>query len=172
MALDKINPSETKAWQQLQNHFAAMQTVSMKEMFANDTERAEKFHIQWNEFLVDYSKNKINQETMNLLLNLANEVNLKQAITKYFEGDVINQTENRAVLHTALRSPETASVLVDGKNIIPEVFEVKEAVKKLFLEKEKDIQENHLLTLLILELAVQTSVQLWLLRLCNIIKII
>jgi glucose-6-phosphate isomerase len=130
MALDKINPSETKAWQQLQNHFAAMQTVSMKEMFANDTERAEKFHIQWNEFLVDYSKNKINQETMNLLLNLANEVNLKQAITKYFEGDVINQTENRAVLHTALRSPETASVLVDGKNIIPEVFEVKEAVKK------------------------------------------
>jgi len=129
MALDKINPSETKAWQQLQNHFAAMQTVSMKEMFANDTERAEKFHIQWNEFLVDYSKNKINQETMSLLLDLASEVNLKQAIAKYFEGDVINQTENRAVLHTALRSPETASVLVDGKNIIPEVFEVKQAIK-------------------------------------------
>ena len=129
MALDKINPSETKAWQQLQNHFAAMQTVSMKEMFANDAERAEKFHIQWNDFLVDYSKNRINQETMSLLMDLASEVNLKQAIVKYFEGDVINQTENRAVLHTALRSPATESVLVDGKNIIPEVFEVKEAIK-------------------------------------------
>ena len=129
MALDKINPSETKAWQQLQNHFAVMQNFSMKEMFANDANRAEKFHLQWNDFLVDYSKNIINQETMSLLLDLASEVNLKQAIAKYFEGDVINQTENRAVLHTALRSPETASVLVDGKNIIPEVFEVKEAIK-------------------------------------------
>jgi glucose-6-phosphate isomerase len=129
MALDKINPSETKAWQQLQNHFAVMQNFSMKEMFANDANRAEKFHLQWNDFLVDYSKNIINQETMSLLLDLASEVNLKQAIAKYFEGDVINQTENRAVLHTALRSPETASVLVNGKNIIPEVFEVKEAIK-------------------------------------------
>jgi glucose-6-phosphate isomerase len=129
MALDKINPSETKAWQQLQNHFIAMQSISMKEMFANDVNRAEEFHLQWNDFLVDYSKNIINKETISLLLNLANEVNLKQAIDKYFEGDVINQTENRAVLHTALRSPATASVLVDGINIIPEVFEVKQALK-------------------------------------------
>jgi glucose-6-phosphate isomerase len=129
MALDKINPSETKAWQQLQNHFAVMQNFSMKEMFANDASRAEKFHLQWNDFLVDYSKNRINQETLSLLMDLASEVNLKQAIVKYFEGDVINQTENRAVLHTALRSPATESVLVDGKNIIPEVFEVKEAIK-------------------------------------------
>ena len=129
MALDKINPSETKAWQQLQNHFAVMQNFSMKEMFANDASRAEKFHLQWNDFLVDYSKNRINQETMSLLMDLASEVNLKQAIAKYFEGDVINQTENRAVLHTALRLPATESVLVDGKNIIPEVFEVKEAIK-------------------------------------------
>ena len=130
MALHKINPTTTTAWQQLQNHFEEMKTVSMQEMFANDTTRAEKFNLQWNDFLVDYSKNSINQETMNLLLNLANQLNLKSAISSYFEGEIINQTENRAVLHTALRSPETASVLVDGKDIIPEIFEVKKAVQQ------------------------------------------
>jgi glucose-6-phosphate isomerase len=130
MALNTINPSETKAWQQLQNHFKEMQTVSMKEMFANDSSRAEKFNLKWNDFLIDYSKNRINQKTMDMLLDLAEEVNLKQAIAKYFDGDVINQTENRAVLHTALRSVETATVLVDGKNIIPEVFVVKKALEK------------------------------------------
>ena len=130
MALEKINPSTTTAWQQLQNHFTKMQTASMLEMFANDTNRAEKFHLQWNDFLVDYSKNIINQETMDLLLNLANEVNLKTAIASYFEGKIINQTENRAVLHTALRSPETATVLVDGNNVIPEIYNVKNAIQK------------------------------------------
>ena len=130
MALDKINPSTTTAWQQLQNHFKKMQTASMSEMFANDTKRAEKFHVQWNDFLVDYSKNIINQETMDLLLNLAKEVNLKTAIVSYFDGEIINQTENRAVLHTALRSPETATVLVNGNNVIPEIYNVKNAIQK------------------------------------------
>ena len=130
MALDKINPSTTTAWQQLQNHFTKMQSASMQEMFANDTNRAAKFHLQWNDFLVDYSKNIINQETIDLLLNLANEVNLKAAIASYFDGEIINQTENRAVLHTALRSPETATVLVDGSNVIPEIYNVKNAIQK------------------------------------------
>ena len=130
MALDKINPTTTQAWQQLQNHFEEIKMVSMQEMFANDTGRVEKFNLQWNDFLIDYSKNYINQKTMKLLLNLADEINLKSAINGYFEGDIINQTENRAVLHTALRSPETATVLVDGKNIIPEIFEVKKAMQK------------------------------------------
>ena len=67
MALDKINPTNTVAWQQLQNHYNKMQTASMQEMFANDTQRAEKFHLKWNDFLVDYSKNIINQETVDLL---------------------------------------------------------------------------------------------------------
>lgn len=102
----------------------------MQEMFRNDTSRAEKFHIQWNDFLIDYSKNRISSETMELLQQLAKEVNLKQAISSYFDGDAINQTENRAVLHTALRSPETATVLMDGKNVIPEIFEVKNNIKK------------------------------------------
>ena len=130
MALPKINPTKTNAWQQLENHFLEMKTVSMPELFQNDKERAEKFHLQWDDFLVDYSKNKINQETVNLLLKLADEVQLKAAISSYFGGDEINQTENRAVLHMALRAPETASYLVDGKNVMPEIFDVKNKIKQ------------------------------------------
>lgn len=129
MALAQINPSITKAWEKLTQHHAQIKNVSMKEMFAKDTQRAEKFHVQWQDFLVDYSKNIINQDTVNLLLDLAQEVKLQEAITQYFEGDAINQTENRAVLHTALRSPENQVVLVDGQNVMPEVFAVKHKIK-------------------------------------------
>lgn len=129
MALAQINPTSTIAWEKLNQHYAQMKNVSMKEMFANDTERASKFHIQWNDFLVDYSKNIINQDTLSLLQDLAQEANLKEAIAQYFNGDTINQTENRAVLHTALRSPETANVLVDGENVMPEIYAVKNKIK-------------------------------------------
>ncbi|MFN4025824.1 MAG: glucose-6-phosphate isomerase [Flavobacterium sp.] len=129
MALAQINPSITKAWEKLTQHHAQIKNVSMKEMFAKDTQRAEKFHVQWQDFLVDYSKNIINQDTVNLLLDLAQEVKLQEAITQYFEGDAINQTENRAVLHTALRSQENQVVLVDGQNVMPEVFTVKNKIK-------------------------------------------
>ncbi|HCQ14498.1 glucose-6-phosphate isomerase [Flavobacterium sp.] len=129
MALQNTNPTETSAWQKLKIHFSTMQSNSIKEMFQKDSKRAENFHIQWNDFLVDYSKNNITQETIDLLLELADEVNLKDAISKYFAGDIINQTENRAVLHTALRAPESATVLVDGKNVMPEIYEVKNKIK-------------------------------------------
>ncbi|MFN3752619.1 glucose-6-phosphate isomerase [Flavobacterium sp.] len=129
MALAQINPTATNAWQKLIQHYAQMKNVSMKEMFANDSARAAKFHIQWNDFLVDYSKNIINQDTLKLLQDLAEEVNLKKAIAQYFDGDTINQTENRAVLHTALRSPETANILVDGENVMAEIFAVKNKMK-------------------------------------------
>lgn len=130
MALGKTNPSGTVAWEKLREHFYnKMQTASMIEMFANDTERAAKFNLQWNDFLVDYSKNIITQETIDLLLDLAKEVDLKEAISKYFDGDIINETENRAVLHTALRAPENAVVNVDGENVMPEVYEVKQKIK-------------------------------------------
>lgn len=129
MALQNTNPTETVAWQKLKTHFSTMQSNSIKELFQKDTKRAEKFHIQWNDFLVDYSKNNATQETIDLLLELADEVNLKDAISKYFAGDIINQTENRAVLHTALRAPESATILVDGKNVIPEIYEVKNKIK-------------------------------------------
>lgn len=129
MALPKINPSQTATWQKIQDHFEKMNQTSMKDLFASDSERASKFHIQWNDFLVDYSKNIANQETLDLLLQLANEVQLKQAIGSYFEGDIINQTENRAVLHTALRAKESAKVIVDGVNVMPEIYSVKNKIK-------------------------------------------
>ncbi|WP_438967207.1 glucose-6-phosphate isomerase, partial [Flavobacterium sp.] len=129
MALQNTNPTTTEAWQKLRNHFYEMQHNSIKEMFANDSERVEKFSIQWNDFLVDYSKNNINQETVNLLLELADEVGLKNAIEAYFSGENINATENRAVLHTALRANSNDTVFVDGKNVIPEVFSVKESIQ-------------------------------------------
>ena len=125
MALQNINPTSTAAWDAIQEHFETMKAVSMKQMFQDDPSRASKFHIQWNDFLVDYSKNRINQETMDLLVNLANEVHLKEAISAYFSGETINRTEDRAVLHTALRAPENSVVKVDGHNIIPEIYEVK-----------------------------------------------
>ena len=129
MALQNTNPTSTTAWNEIQNHFETMKNVSMKNMFEEDPSRASKFHIKWNDFLIDYSKNRINQETMDLLVKLANEVHLKEAISDYFDGEIINKTENRAVLHTALRAPKQASVKMDGQNIIPEIYEVKSKIK-------------------------------------------
>ena len=129
MALQNTNPTSTTAWNEIQNHFETMKNVSMKKMFQEDASRASNFHIKWNDFLIDYSKNRINQETMDLLVKLANEVHLKEAISGYFDGEIINKTENRAVLHTALRAPKQASVKVDGQNIIPEIYEVKSKIK-------------------------------------------
>jgi glucose-6-phosphate isomerase len=129
MALNTINPTETAAWQKLQAHYTQLQKASMTAMFEADAERTQKFHLKWNDFLVDYSKNRITQETIDLLLELANQTGLKSAISDYFGGAIINQTENRAVLHTALRAPATAVVNVDGVNVMPEVYEVKNKVK-------------------------------------------
>ena len=129
MALQNTNPTTTLAWQKLQQHYELMKNNSMKQLFVDDSKRGTNFHLQWNDFLLDYSKNNITQETISLLLDLANETNLKDAISQYFGGAIINQTENRAVLHTALRLPENEAVLVDGKNVIPEVYEVKNKIK-------------------------------------------
>lgn len=129
MALHSKNPSQTDAWQKIQSHFETMKSVQMQELFANDNNRAEKMHMQWNDFLVDYSKNIATQETIDLLLELAHQVDLKDAISKYFKGDLINQTEDRAVLHTALRATENSAVMVDGINVMPEIFSVKNKIK-------------------------------------------
>lgn len=127
--LPSINPSGTQAWQQLRDHFGDIQYAEMQEMFREDATRAEHFHIQWEHFLVDYSKNRINQKTIDLLLELANEVGLKEAMAAQFSGASINQTENRAVLHTALRANETEVILVEGKNVVPEIYAVKNKIK-------------------------------------------
>lgn len=130
MVLENINPSGTAAWQELMQHFAQMQHASMKDMFASDKDRTAKFNIQWNDFVVDYSKNIINEKTLQLLQELAKQVNLKGAVDAYFGGDAINRTEGRAVLHTALRAPSTADIKVDGVNVMPEIYSVKNKIKQ------------------------------------------
>ena len=129
MALNTINPTETNAWKKLELHYNEMQKASMQELFQLDSSRANTFNLQWNDFLIDYSKNIINTETIQLLLELADEVGLKSAIADYFEGAIINQTENRAVLHTALRASQSAVVKVEGIDVIPEIYEVKNKIK-------------------------------------------
>jgi glucose-6-phosphate isomerase len=134
MALPINNPTNTKAWENLKNHFSKMESNSIKELFQNDASRAEKFHLKWNDFLVDYSKNNITSETLDLLLQLTEEVQLKKAIEQCFNGELINQTENRAVLHAALRAPKSASYIVDGKNVMDEVYAVKDSIAKFTKE--------------------------------------
>ena len=129
MALQKINPTETKAWRKLTEHFNANKETTLKNLFAKEDNRAENFTINWQDFLVDFSKNRVSQETVDLLVDLAKEMDLKDAIDKYFTGDLINETEGRAVLHTALRAKKTDTVLVNGENVIPEVYQVKEHIK-------------------------------------------
>ncbi|WP_394748343.1 glucose-6-phosphate isomerase [Spongiimicrobium salis] len=129
MSLENTDPTTTTAWKKLEQHYNETKNTHLKTLFASDSQRAEKFSIKWQDFLVDYSKNKITDETLTLLLELAEEMKLGKAIESYFRGDTINQTEGRAVLHTALRAKKTDEVHVDGKNIVPEVYRVKEQIK-------------------------------------------
>ena len=100
MALKSINPTKTKAWKKLEEHFHEIKNVHMTQWFEEDSNRAIRFTIKWDDFFVDYSKNRITQSTIDLFLELAEEMELKKAISSYFSGDKINQTEKRAVLHT------------------------------------------------------------------------
>ncbi|MEY2922195.1 MAG: Glucose-6-phosphate isomerase [Bacteroidota bacterium] len=143
MALPNTNPTNTQAWQNLKNHFSKMETNSIKELFQNDAQRASNFHLKWNDFLVDYSKNNITSETIDLLLQLAEEVQLKKAIEQCFNGELINQTENRAVLHAALRAPKSASFIVDGKNVMEEVYAVKDSIAKFSHEVISGIRTGY-----------------------------
>jgi len=130
MNLSKTNPTTTKAWAALALNFKETQQLHLKELFAANPNRAKEFTIAWDKFLVDYSKNRISEKTLELLVQLANEMELKEAIGSYFNGERINQTEGRAVLHTALRTKETDAVLMGEKNVVPEVFAVKEHIKQ------------------------------------------
>jgi len=121
MALQNTNPTQTKAWKKLATHFESMSSFQIKSAFEKDADRPEKFTLKTGHLSVDFSKNRITEETVSLLLDLANEVNLDDAINKYFIGDTINQTEGRAVLHTALRSTSEEEVVVNSKNIKPEI---------------------------------------------------
>ena len=129
MSLSRINPAQTKAWTALQDHFDQENTSDIKSMFESESNRAKDFSIQWNNFYVDYSKNALSKKTMDLLIDLSKEVGLSEAIAHYFNGTAINETESRAVLHTALRDKDATPINVDGENIIPQILEVKAQMK-------------------------------------------
>lgn len=129
MSLPKINPTSTAAWQNLHEHFLTIKDLKMKDLFKNDANRANNLSIEWDDFFVDFSKNRITNETLSILLKLAEKTKLQDAITSQFSGEIINETEGRAVLHTALRAPESATILVDGANVIPEIHHVKRQIQ-------------------------------------------
>ncbi|BAP58843.1 glucose-6-phosphate isomerase [Candidatus Tachikawaea gelatinosa] len=127
--MNNINPTKTKAWQELKKHFKIIKKMHLIDLFKNDPKRFKNFSICINnKMLVDYSKNFITQETMNILKKLAIEVNLEKSIQKMFAGEKINETENRPVLHTALRNNNNKSIIVDGEDIMKKV---KENLKKM-----------------------------------------
>ena len=127
--LNKINPVETSAWKKLSDHYHLMQNMHMIDLFNDDPNRFSKFSISLEDIFLDYSKNIISDETIKLLLDLARETELTDAIEKFYSGDIINETENRAVLHTALRNRSDDPVYVNGNNIMPEVKTVLNQMK-------------------------------------------
>ena len=127
--LNRINPVDTKSWARLTAHYELVKDLHMKDLFAEDPDRFRKFSIRFNDILVDYSKNRISKETLKLLFGLADEIGLRDAIDKMFRGDRINETENRAVLHIALRNRENTPIFIDGNDVMPEVNAVLEKMK-------------------------------------------
>ncbi|MGX1639379.1 glucose-6-phosphate isomerase [Sphingobacterium sp. NPDC055431] len=127
--LPKIDFTTTQAFKYLADHFITINESSIKDLFAKDPERFDKFSIYLGDILLDYSKNRINEETMALLIQLARECKLKDAIEAMFNGEKINETEKRAVLHTALRNRSGKPVLTDGKDVMPEIKGVLERMK-------------------------------------------
>ena len=133
--MKNINPTQTQAWQALEAHFAANKETRLKDLFAQDPQRFDKFSLTFGgDILVDYSKNLITEETLKLLVDLAKETDLRSAIDAMFNGDKINMTEGRSVLHVALRNRSDRPIESDGKDVMPEVNAVL-AKKKGFCEK-------------------------------------
>ena len=119
--LRNTNPTLTKSWQKLSDHYKKIAPVHMKDLFAEDSDRFNKFSLRFNDILVDFSKNRIADETLRLLIGLADEAGVKEAIESMFKGEKINATENRAVLHVALRNRDNEPIFVDGEDVMPQV---------------------------------------------------
>jgi glucose-6-phosphate isomerase len=127
--LNKISPTTTNSWKKLADHFDKMKAVYMKDLFAQDPNRFDRFSLNFNDIHVDFSKNRITEETLKLLLDLADQTGVVDAREKMFSGDKINETENRAVLHVALRNRDDKPIYVDGTDVMPEVNAVLEKMK-------------------------------------------
>ncbi|MDQ6844347.1 MAG: glucose-6-phosphate isomerase [Bacteroidota bacterium] len=127
--LPKVNPTETPSWKLLQEHYEEIKNVPIAELFKEDAERFTKYSFAVPEIICDFSKNRVSDKTLQLLLQLAVDCELHNAIEAMFSGEKINETEDRPVLHTALRNFSGKPVLVDGKDVMPEVKKVQEQMK-------------------------------------------
>ena len=123
-----------RAWQALETHYQTLKELHLRQLFADDPKRGDRFTLEAAGLYLDYSKNRITDQTVKLLLQLADECQLRARIDAMFRGEKINITENRAVLHVALRAPKNASIVVDGENVVPQVHEV--------LDKMSDFSER------------------------------
>ena len=139
MALKNINPTSTDAWKALESHYDATKNNKLRDLFTQDKDRKNNLSLNFQDLHIDLSKNKITQETLDLLIQLSKEVDLADAKNKYFSGDEINATEGRAVLHTALRNFSGNSVLLDGEDVMSEVMQTLEKMK-IFTDKVIDGQ--------------------------------
>lgn len=129
--MKNINPSQTAAWKALQQHFEQMKDVTISSLFAKDDQRFNRFSATFDDqMLVDFSKNRITSETLEKLQDLAKETDLAGAIKSMFSGEKINRTEDRAVLHIALRNRSNTPIVVDGKDVMPEVNAVLAKMKQ------------------------------------------
>ena len=116
--------NELRAWNALAAHYQNIRELHLRKLFADDPTRGQRLTVEAAGLFLDYSKNRITDETLKLLVQLADESGLRERIDAMFRGDKINVTENRAVLHVALRAPKGASIVVDGQNVVPEVHAV------------------------------------------------
>ena len=127
--LPVINPANTAAWKKLEEHYKEIKQVSLQELFENDPKRFDKFSCCTKDLVLDYSKNRITQKTIELLIDLAKECQLEKCRSLFFSGAAINATEHRAVLHTALRNFSSQPIYVEGRNVMPEVKKVLRQMK-------------------------------------------
>ncbi len=128
--LPNINPTETSAWSKLKSHFEKTKNIQLKDQFEKDAKRFEKFSVTFNDMLIDYSKNRVDETTMKLLFELADEVKLDEAKQQMFGGEKINMTESRAVLHVALRNRSGSSIHFEGKDVMPGINEVLDKIRQ------------------------------------------
>ena len=140
---DKARLTRSPAWQALQEHFEKVEPMRMRDMFADDPLRFEKFSIQFNDILLDFSKNRVTEETMQLLLRLAREANVTGWANRMFGGEHINFTEDRAVLHMALRNRSNTPIYVDGEDVMPEVNRVLERMRRFCIKIHTGIWKGH-----------------------------
>ncbi|MCK5335858.1 MAG: glucose-6-phosphate isomerase, partial [Gammaproteobacteria bacterium] len=132
-SLNKKTITDSVAWKQLEQHFQQIESLHMRDLFAANPDRFNDFHIRLDDILLDYSKNRITEETRQLLINLAKEADVEGWREKMFSGEHINVTEDRAVLHVALRNRSNEPMLLDGVDVMPEVNRV---LKKIQLFSE------------------------------------